>query len=724
MPTVAVPEALALALQHHHAGRLADAEALYRQILDAQPSHPEALHRLGIVAHQAGRHDLAVQWIRQSLVIDPNNAIAHCNLGGACRVLGQLDEAIASFRRAVQLKPDLSEAHSNLGDALKEQGRLEEAASAFRRALQIRPGYPDALNHLGETLTRQGQLDEAVAVCQRALEIRPDYPEALNNLGLAFVKRGELDAAMTSYRRALRLQPGYAKAHNNLGIALAAQGHLDHAVTSYQRALALRPDFAEAHSNLGIALADQGQLDDAVAAFRRALHIRPDFPATCINLGKALKDQGLVEESLAACRRAMKLRPENPLALSNLIYALHFQPGLDERTIAGEQHRWSQQFAEPRKQFVLPHRNGRTPGRRLRVGYVSPDFRDQVVGLNLVPLFEHHDRAQFEILCYSGVANPDSVTGLLRRKTDLWRNIVGLDDEAVAEMIRRDGVDILVDLTQHMSGHQLLVFARQPAPVQVSFACYPESTGLEAIGYRMSDRYLESEMGDGRWTPNSDLRTEQILLLESFWCYEPCGIEVEVNGLPALKSGRVTFGCLNNFCKINEPLLRLWSRMLLQVKDSRLVILSAEGSHRQRTREIFMREGITVDRVEFVAPHPRRAYLELYHRLDIALDPFPYNGHTTSLDALWMGVPVVSLVGQRAVSRAGLSQLSNLGLADLAAFSEDDYIRIAAQLTADLPRLAELRKTLRPRMEASTLMDAPRFARQIETAYHTMWQHW
>jgi predicted O-linked N-acetylglucosamine transferase (SPINDLY family) len=280
-------------------------------------------------------------------------------------------------------------------------------------------------------------------------------------------------------------------------------------------------------------------------------------------------------------------------------------------------------------------------------------------------------------------------------------------------------VDILVDLSQHLAGNRLPVFARRPAPVQVSFAGYPDSAGLEAIGHRISDRYLEG----GR--PESEIgRKETIHLIDSFWCYDPCGLEVEVNGLPAPQNGGVTFGCLNNFCKVNDSVLELWAKVLARVADSRMVILSPEGGHRQRTLDILGRGGVEPHRVEFVAPRVRGAYLELYHRLDLVLDTFPYNGHTTSLDALWMGVPVVSLMGQWPVSRAGLSQLSNLGLPELVARTEEDYVRIAGLWAGDLPRLAEWRAKLRGRMQASVLMDAPRFTRQIEEAYRQMWRAW
>ncbi|WP_348545012.1 tetratricopeptide repeat protein [Chthoniobacter sp.] len=614
MPTVTVQQAFELALQHHQAGRLAEAETLYRQILAVQPHHADALHFLGVIAHQAGRHDLAVEWIRGAIALDPNNPVSHCNLGEAYRATGRLDEAIASFHRSLQFQPNDSKTHNNLGIALALQGRMDEASFAFRRALQLQPDQPGVHNNLGNALREQGQLDEAIS----------------------------------AYRRALHLQPGYADAHHNLGNALKDQGELCEAVASYHRALQLKPGQVDWHDSL--------------------------------------------------------------------ILTLYFLPNDGGRMIAEAQQCWNRLVSEPLQGLILSHTNDRDPGRRLRIGYVSAAFRDHVVGRNILPLLQCHDHQSFEILCYSGVAHADKFTEEFRRHADQWRGTVGVSDEVLAEMIRRDGVDILVDLSQHTEGNRLPMFARQPAPVQVSFAGYPDGAGVDAIGYRISDRYLEA--GD------SEVSGEQMMLIDSFWCYSPCGADVEVNALPARENGFITFGSLNNFCKVNEAVLRLWAGVLARVPQSHLVLLSGVGSHRQRILEFLEREGIEVHRVEFAERRLHRAYLELYHRLDIVLDPFPYNGHTTSLDALWMGVPVVSLAGERAISRAGLSQLSNLGLPELIAQSEDDYVAIATQLGGDLPRLAELRATLRGRMETSVLMDAPRFARSIEAVYRTLWQQW
>jgi predicted O-linked N-acetylglucosamine transferase (SPINDLY family) len=317
------------------------------------------------------------------------------------------------------------------------------------------------------------------------------------------------------------------------------------------------------------------------------------------------------------------------------------------------------------------------------------------------------------------VVRPDVITARFRSCADVWRNVVGLTDEQLAESVRHDRIDILVDLCMHMARNRLLVFARKPAPIQACWFAYPGSTGLSTIDYRLTDPYIDPAGLD------DDHDSEQsIRLPDSFWCYDPLVNDLAVDTPPMLEKGHITFGCLNNFCKVNAAVLSLWARVLRCVDRSRLLLMAAEGSPRQETLAQLEREGITPDRVTFVTHRPRAQYLELYRGIDIALDTVPYNGHTTSLDSLWMGVPVVTLTGPTAVGRAGLSQLMNLGLPELIAFSPEQYVRIAVELARDLPRLGELRATLRGRMQASPLMDGPRFARNVEAAYREMWRRW
>jgi len=680
-----ISEALAIALQHHRAGRLQAAEQIYRQILQVAPNHADAIHFLGVIAHQAGKHEVALEFMERAIALNGNVADFHNNLGEAYRALQRIPEAVAAYRRALELKPDHAEARNNLGLALKDQGKLDEAVACYRRALELKPGYAEAYSNLGVALKDQGKLDEAVGC----------------------------------YRRALEFEPGCAGVHNNLGLAFWDQGKLDQAVACCHRALELKPDYAEAHNNLGIALRDQEKLDEAVACYHRALDLKPDYANAHSNLSVVFKDQGKLEEAIACCRRALELKPDYAEAHSNLVYTQIFCPDYDAQAIYEEHCRWNQRHAAGLAQLIQPHTNDRSPHRRLRVGYVSPDFRDHAESFFTVPLLSAHDHQNFEIFCYADVVCPDRITAQLRSCADVWRSIAGLSDEQVARLVRQDGIDILVDLTMHMARNRLLVFARKPAPVQVCWLAYQGTTGLSAIDYRLTDPCIDPPGLD-----DHHYAEESVRLPDAFWCYDPLASEPAVGALPALGKGYITFGCLNNFCKINASVLRLWARVLKAVDRSRLMLLAAEGSHRRRALDLLEREGIANERVTFCARRARPQYLELYHRIDIGLDTFPYTGQTTSLDSFWLGVPVITIVGQTAVARAGQSLLSSLGLPELIAHTPEQFVGIAVQLSNDLPRLSELRATLRERLRNSPLMDAPRFARNVEAAYREMWRRW
>ena len=354
--------------------------------------------------------------------------------------------------------------------------------------------------------------------------------------------------------------------------------------------------------------------------------------------------------------------------------------------------------ADALRRFARPHANQRSAARRLRVGYVSPDLRNHVVGWNLLPLLRHHDHGQYEVRCYADVARPDRFTDRLRSCTDGWSNVVGWSDAGLADKIRDDEIDILVDLSLHSAGNRLLLFAREPAPVQVTFMGYPGTTGLTAIDYRLTDHYLDPP-GHG-----DDCYAEESVRLESFWCYEPLEGGPAEGDLPAVTKGYVTFGCLSNFCKINASVLALWAQVLRAVDGSRLKLLAPQGTCRRWALDLLEQEGVSRGRVDFVDGQARWDYLAVYRGIDIGLDTLPYNGHNTSLDSFWMGVPVVSLVGQTVVGRAGLSMLSNLGLSDLVADQPQQFVDIAARLAADVPRLAELRATV-PRADATLAAD-------------------
>jgi protein O-GlcNAc transferase len=717
MPTLS--EAYALALAHHRAGRAELAEEIYRRILAADPDYPDALHMLGTLTCQRGQLDAGIDLIRRAIARNPQAAEYHNNLGMALRAQGNLSAATTSYRRAVALRPDFAEAHSNLGNALRVQRDPAGAVLCFQRALQLQPDRAEIHCNLGIALQQLGQYAEAVASYRRAIELKPELVLAHNNLGLVLQRQGAFAEALACFQHAAQLQPNMAEAHLNLGAALQAQGRLREAMDSYRRALQAKPDYVEAYGNLGNAAQQLGQLDEALVLYRHALQLRPDSADLHNNLANVWKDAGCLKEALASYRQAIALRPDYAEAHSNLVYTLYFCDDYDARAIYAAHREWAQRHAQPLARFLRPHGNDRAPQRRLRIGYVSPDLREHPVGRFLLPLLEAHDHRQFEIFCYASMLFPDAISARLQAAADVWRVAGSLSDEQLTEQIRQDGIDVLVDLTMHMGGNRMRCFACKPAPVQVTYLAYCGTTGLDTIDYRLTDPYLDPPGSvEGIYTEQS------VWLPESYWCYQAPASATPVGRLPALEHGVVTFGALNNFAKVTGATLAAWRRLLQAVPRARLLLHAPAGSHRSRVREQLGLSGTDAERLEFIHRVSIADYLALYHRIDVALDPFPYGGGTTTCDALWMGVPVVSLAGATAVGRGGLSILSNVGLPELVAHDTDQYVRIATELAADPPRLAELRATLRKRMQQSPLMDAPRFARNVEAAYRGMWRRW
>jgi protein O-GlcNAc transferase len=688
-PFSGIKQTFDLAKQLHRAGQLGEAEKLYRRIIAAEPKQADSLHLLGVVLHQTGRKDEALELIQRSIVISPRCA----------------------------------EAHYHLARILTENDLIDLAMSAYRRAIQLKPGYAEALNNLGSLLAQQRQFGDALLTFQQAIIARRDYAEAQFNVGKTLHELGRLDEALEAYQRAISLKNNYAEAHNNQGQILSEFRQPEQALACFERCLVLQPGNARALNNQGNAQKDLGQLDAAVDSFQRAIAANPNLAEAHNNLGNVLKDQGVLDEAVNAYRRAADLDPTNCMFASNLLYLLHFHPAYDARAIAAEQNRWNRQYVEPIVASSTPTPTfGNTPEplRRLKIGYVSPDFRDHVQSLFTVPVLSHHDHEGFEIFAYSSTKRPDKFTQQIAGYIDCWRDVGQLDDAALCEVIRADGIDILVDLTMQMAGGRPMLFARRPAPVAVAWLAYPASTGLLRIDYRLSDPYLDPPGMD------ETIYAEQTIRLPStFWCYDPLDCrDIPVNSLPAIDAGVVTFGCLNNFCKVNENAIMSWARVLARVENSRLLLLAQPGSHRQRVVARFEEHGIAGERIEFVPVQPRAEYLKTYHRIDIGLDTFPYNGHTTSLDSFWMGVPVVTLAGNTAVGRAGLCQLSNLGLSELAGQSEPQFAELAVRLAADLQRLQQLRATLRSRMQESPLMDPRRFATDLQSQFRWMWMRW
>ena len=550
----------------------------------------------------------------------------------------------------------------------------------------------------------------------------PDFAKAYSNLGDALMGQGKFGEAVAACRQAIGIKPDLAEAHSNLGNALFGQHKLEEAVAAYRQAIGIRPDFAGAHSNLGLVLTRQGKLDEAIAACRRAIGIKPDFAKAYSNLGDALFGQYKLEEAVAAYRQAISIKPDFAGAHSNLLLCLNYDDKLTNDHLFAAHREWDERYGERAPTFTT-YNNDRDATRRLRIGYLSPDFRQHSVAYFVEPLLRGHDRQKVEVFCYAEVTWPDSVTTRLQGLADHWLVTVGLSDQRLAEHIRTDGIDILVDVAGHTAGNRLLVFARKPAPVQVTWLGYPNTTGLKAIDYRLVDAVTDPVGEADVWASETLVRLE-----DGFVCYGGLRDGPEPTPPPCLKTGTVTFGSFNNPAKISTVTFDAWAKLLSWLPQARLILKGISFAD-AATRALFLARlgegGVAADRIELVTWLPGTTeHLALYRRVDIALDPFPFNGTTTTCEALWMGVPVITLKGHRHAGRVGASLLTKIGLTDLIANSIEEYVEIAVALAGNSGRLDDLRRALRPRMAASPMCDEGAFACKMEAAFRSMWQHW
>ncbi len=701
----------------HESGDLRQARDLYCQALEQDAKQPDAWYRVGLLAFQLRDFALAAKVLLQALALEPANANYANTLGAVQYAAGDIAGAVECYRHALLARPDHVEALSNLGVALLMQKRPAEAIASFRTALSHQPDNLMALNNLGNALQAAGSMDEAIACYERILALQPEHAEAYNNLGGVFRSLGRLDEAAARYRQALRLRPDMAEAHSNLGAVLYQLGQSDEAETCYRTALQLQPHQPVVHNNLGVLLRDRSDYEGAKTSFRQAIALKPDSASAYNNLGSALMLQGRLAESVPCYRKALELDPAYAVAHSNLLFALNYDDSLSPQALFAE-HRAYGESQERIAPASRPHRNEPNPERRLRIGYMSPDLRNHALVRFFEPILANHDPAQVEVTCYAEVHRPDAVTERLCGRVHRWRSTCGRPDAHVAEMIRADGIDILVDLAGHTAGNRLPVFTHRPAPVQATCLGYPNTTGLRSIDYLITDA--------GRNPPGDEgLFTETLIRLDDFSCFQAPADAPPVNHSPCLRTGRLTFGSLHNLTKINDAVLDLWSRVLLAIPSARLLLFrnTLEGEVREQIRQRFLVRGITADRLQLRSDYSVDGYLSVYHDIDISLDVFPWGAGTTIYESLWMGVPMLTLRGNRFASRASSSVLTSVGLPELIATDADDFVARACWLDAERDWLARTREALRSRMQA-TICDGVAFARRFEAAYRLMWRHW
>ena len=630
----------------------------------------------------------------------------------------QAKDALNALEKATQYLPDDADAHRNLGGARHALGQAEAAAQCYRRALQIKPEDADLYIFLAHALKDLNQFEEVANCCRLALKIKPEYAEVHNNLGNTLLELGRFDEAVASYCHALELKHDYAEAYSNLGNALVILGQLTAAQTSCRQALAIDPDFADAHNHLGNALIELGQLEEAAACFRKAIELNPALAVAHNNLANVQKDFGLFEEAEQGYRRALLLKPDFIDAHSNILFACNYHPDLSAENIYREYQEFDKQRAIPLRSTWRAHHNDRSMSRRLRIGYVSPDFKRHSCQSFLEPLLAHHDKTAVEVYAYAELAREDELSVRFKGYVDQWIATKGMHDEILAERIRSDGIDILVDLAGHTAGNRLRVFARKPAPVSVSWLGYGYTTGLGAIDYYLSDNACVPMGSEG-------LFAEQPWRIETpAYVYRPSENMGAVSSLPALKQGYIRFGTLTRAVRINYRTIRVWAAILKAVPNSRLVINSRnfeELAMQERIAARFAGQGIARERLEIGYTSPP---WDVLRGVDIGLDCFPHNSGTTLFESLYMGVPFITLVERPSVGRLGSSILQGIGHPEWIAVSEAEYLVKAVEMAGNLDNLRLIRAALRGQMEGSALRDEAGFARKVEAAYGAMFKKW
>jgi predicted O-linked N-acetylglucosamine transferase (SPINDLY family) len=592
-----------------------------------------------------------------------------------------------------------------------------EAQVMCRRIADSAPEDAEAVHLLGLILCQRGQAEEACRHLRRAINLRPDIGRFHRNLAGVLGTLGLDDLALKYSQNAVTLENKCGLGHHNFGVALERVGRLDEALVAYRRSIDLDPDYAPAHSHLGNVLKQLGRIEEALCAHRRAVTIDPTSPKVQLHLAGGLWEQGNHRELVACYRNVVKMIPDSAAVHSSLIFAMYHDPACSPPDRLREAVAWDRTHALPRKRLIRPHSNDPTPGRRLRVGFVSPDLIDHPCARNILPILRAFDREQMNIFCYSSSRQVDDMTRRLKSLAGSWRDIRRLSDDQAVEIIREDRIDVLIDLCGHMGETRLPIFAHRPAPVPVQLT-FPGTTGLSTMDYRFTDVHSDP-VGLAE-----QQHVERLVRLPTSLTYDPGEVPPIVTP-PILRTGHVTFGCLNRPMKITERALAAWSQILHAVRHSKLILLS--GSHdgrNTRLETMLVEQGINNDRVRLVPRMPRNRFLELFNEIDIALDCFPYNGDATSLDGLWMGVPLVTLAGDSCVSRRGVSHLSTIGLRDLIADDVDKYVKLAIELADDVSRIQAMRSTLRDRVLPSLLGDGPGYTLQFQAAVRDIWSRW
>lgn len=709
-------------------GDFGEARELYKKVPRSEPKYRDALDRLSQIELRSGRVEQLEDILLTLVGMASNDASLRIRLGNARVQLGRQREALQDYVVALELDSNSHDALLNIGMLLQQGGLFESAIRSYERALDSKPGLVRAHLGLSEILAIQGDPDRATIHRECAAYLRGTGGGEVTWESLAPVVRdlrhhGRLPMAVSCLHAALARDPQNYDIWLQLWDVLRCLGRSSGAIVAARQAARLAPTSVVAHASLAAALADCRQLGEALAAARQAIEIDSTFSDAYYQEARALLGLGELELAASRFRRAIELDAQHHAAHSGLVFTMQYMPGLTQTVLSHEARNWARQYA-PRAETSVVFANAPAPERRLRVGYVSEDFRRHPIANFLLPLLAHHNRDQVEICCYSSVRQPDSITDRVRQLADHYREVVSINDSQLADMIRQDGIDVLVDLALHSGDHRLRTFALRPAPVQICYLGYLGTTGLDTVQYRIT----APDLDDATTEAAAAYVEAPLKLPQCYWCYDPLELDgssrLEPGELPpTTTAGHVTFGSQNSFHKVSTQTLSLWARVLNASANSRL-LMHAPVEARPRVLRFFEEANVSATRIEFVATSPRHEYLGRFRSIDVCLDTLPFNGATTTLDGIWMGTPTLTIVGPTAAGRAGKHICNNLGLTELVANTSDEFVLKAVELTSDLVRLTELRRGLRARLTQSPLMDVQRFMVQLESVYREAWRNW
>ena len=741
------------AVQYYQTRNLSNAEGILRQILAIDPRHALSLHLLGIIGFDVERYDLAEELVRAAISEQDNNPNFHFTLGRILNRQDKKEDAISHYRQAISLKEDYVDALNNLGTVLLSMDRIDEASDIFSKILQKNHQDFNALSNSASILYKQGRFDEAVEHYKKSLNINSTNPKIYHDIGLALEAQNKIDEALEFFLKATQIKPDYIDALLMIANIYRYQGKLDDSLSYYLKIKSLEKN---EYASVGAAFVytEQGRhefalmeveyadrtfpesfqlknflgtvynrvllFEEALQSFDRAIELDPNQVEGYANRATTLKNLGRTDEAIAALKKCLSMDPSLAWIYHNLLLTMIYASSVSPEELAKTCREFGDKIADP-KLRERPFTNDRSTNRRLRIGYVSPDFRSHAVRYFLSPIYEH-DSEKFELFAYSKTEMQDNVTEMIKKHFDHWRDIKYLNSDDAADLIEKDKIDILVDPAGHTANNGLMIFARKPAPIQITWLGYTATTGMKAMDYRITDPYAEP-VG-----MTEHLNTETLWRLpDIFAAYSPHEDSPSVvDKAPFEGNGYITFGCLNNFTKITDTVIQTWTKILKNTPNSKL-LLEISGIDNEKIRseieERLLQYGLEKNQL-ILFPFKKSNQYVLYNKIDIALDPYPAVGGTTSMDTLWMGVPFVTLAGRHFASRMGVSILTNAGLPELIAQNTEEYISIAVDLAKNPDRLRQIRHGLRERFAASPAMDQKKFARNMEAAFQEMWKIW